>query len=428
MTYSEFINKFPPAGRIYLPAASYFEMSEWSLPADSQEQFEHVAKKYDNEPGVKRFLRGGIWRNFLTKYPESNNMHKKMIHVSNKLSNFKSGKKAAALDSLYAGQCNCAYWHGVFGGLYLPHLRAAVYKNLIDAEKKVTDKTGCKIYPLDIDCDGKDEILCESALQNLYISPERGGTIFEWDIMDKQINMLNVLTRRKEAYHSRLREFLLKKSNESHGGDVQTIHEMVKVKEADLNKYLNYDWYNRASLIDHFIHPNTKYDEFRNCKYGEQGNFVLEGYRAKVRKDSVDLERIGTVWINNTPFEIEILKKIIPRKNGLGIKYALTNKAKEDADIIFAPEFNYAFSYKTAEDEGIFENIDKWKRNDDLSGFALNMEYSRKVNKWVFPIETVSLSENGFERTYQGTVVVPIIKEKIKSNDIFKLDINIDLI
>ncbi len=35
---------------------------------------------------------------------------------------------------LYRGQCNCAYWHGAFGGIYLPHLRNAVYNHLIAAE------------------------------------------------------------------------------------------------------------------------------------------------------------------------------------------------------------------------------------------------------------------------------------------------------
>ena len=37
-------------------------------------------------------------------------------------------------DALWAGQCNCAYWHGVFGGLYLPHLRQALYRELLSAE------------------------------------------------------------------------------------------------------------------------------------------------------------------------------------------------------------------------------------------------------------------------------------------------------
>jgi len=42
---------------------------------------------------------------------------------------------------LYRGQCNCPYWHGVFGGMYLPHLRSALYRELIKADK-LTDEAG----------------------------------------------------------------------------------------------------------------------------------------------------------------------------------------------------------------------------------------------------------------------------------------------
>ena len=39
---------------------------------------------------------------------------------------FQSARRA-----LYRGQCNCPYWHGAFGGIYLPHLRNAIYNQLI---------------------------------------------------------------------------------------------------------------------------------------------------------------------------------------------------------------------------------------------------------------------------------------------------------
>ena len=39
------------------------------------------------------------------------------------------------IDHLYRSQCNDAYWHGVFGGLYLNHLREAAYSNLLRAER-----------------------------------------------------------------------------------------------------------------------------------------------------------------------------------------------------------------------------------------------------------------------------------------------------
>ena len=31
-------------------------------------------------------------------------------------------------------QCNDAYWHGVFGGIYAPHLRTELWRELIVAE------------------------------------------------------------------------------------------------------------------------------------------------------------------------------------------------------------------------------------------------------------------------------------------------------
>ena len=71
-------------------------------------------------------------------------MHKRMMMVSRKVRaalevlNGKGAKKNAEasrmLDHLYQSQCNDAYWHGVFGGLYLPHLRSAVYEHVIKAE------------------------------------------------------------------------------------------------------------------------------------------------------------------------------------------------------------------------------------------------------------------------------------------------------
>src|SRR5207247_1313477 len=66
------------------------------------------------------FLRGGHWRNFLVKYPEANRMHKKMLALSALCR--ARGDPPAARRAIGRAQCNDAYWHGVFGGLYLPHL------------------------------------------------------------------------------------------------------------------------------------------------------------------------------------------------------------------------------------------------------------------------------------------------------------------
>ena len=42
--------------------------------------------------------------------------------------------KARALDHLYQGQSNDCYWHGLFGGIYIAHMRMATLSHLIAAE------------------------------------------------------------------------------------------------------------------------------------------------------------------------------------------------------------------------------------------------------------------------------------------------------
>src|SRR6202042_605321 len=74
-----------PLGRADLPAASYTEMMEWSLATPARERYHRLLDEFASRADVMPFLRGGIWRGFFSKYAESNLLHKKMLHVSEKV-------------------------------------------------------------------------------------------------------------------------------------------------------------------------------------------------------------------------------------------------------------------------------------------------------------------------------------------------------
>ena len=118
--FKEALELYNPLDKIYLPTASYSEMMHWSLfPGTFQayEDFEHYLKAQDFYEDVHVFVRGGFWRNFLSKYSEVNNMHKKMLRVSQKYWSIPAAKRkklVEASDALWSGQCNCPYWHGGF--------------------------------------------------------------------------------------------------------------------------------------------------------------------------------------------------------------------------------------------------------------------------------------------------------------------------
>jgi alpha-amylase len=233
-TFSEFIDTHPPAGRIYLPTASYDEMMEWALPARASAEFQDLVAKFKDERSYaerRPFIRGGFWRSFLAKYPEANRMHKKMMRVSRKVNSMTGAGAVEAKRELWRGQCNCPYWHGLFGGLYLNYLRFANYSHLLKAEQLADTELrgeGPRIQAehVDYDCDGHEEVIVSTPDYNFYISPDCGGTVAEIDFKPKAFNITDVMSRRPEAYHRKIK----KTPAASAEGDVQSIHDIVVSK------------------------------------------------------------------------------------------------------------------------------------------------------------------------------------------------------
>ena len=129
-TLAETVHATAPVGKVYLPDASYREMTEWAWPTDRQIAYENLVHDLEHDEGwgsIQPFLRGGFWRNFKIKYPETNEMYARMMYVSRLIDavateGLDAGVVSTARNYLYRGQCNCSYWHGAFGGVYLPSL------------------------------------------------------------------------------------------------------------------------------------------------------------------------------------------------------------------------------------------------------------------------------------------------------------------
>ena len=127
----------PPLGRIYVPTASYVEMTEWALPPDDALVFHDAIEKATEEGSAALpFLSGAMWRNFQARYREINDLHKQMLRVSAAVDAMPDDDPTTerAEDHLHRGQSNDCYWHGLFGGVYIVHMRMATLAHLIAAE------------------------------------------------------------------------------------------------------------------------------------------------------------------------------------------------------------------------------------------------------------------------------------------------------
>ncbi|MBI5788195.1 MAG: DUF1926 domain-containing protein [Candidatus Schekmanbacteria bacterium] len=435
-TYSELITAHKPLGNVYLPTASYSEMMEWALPTPRRRAFEEAKHAAEHNPACQncyRFLKGGFWRNFLVKYPESNQMHKKMLYLSQQLQDLNTRDKdtlALAQNELWQGQCNCAYWHGVFGGLYLPHLRKGIYDHLIkcgmllDQMKHPKDSNWIDAESQDLLLNGTNSILINNSQLSLAVNADLGGALYSWDYKPAGLNFANNLTRRPETYHEKIKQ-LIAQSNQPKSG-AQTIHEIQNLKDQDLDKYLSYDNYQRLSLIDHFFTPQTGQQDFWQGNYAELGDFINQPYNYQIKKNSgkngrkivIDLERSGRVWKDNVNYPL-LLKKsltIAADSGGMEIQYQISNQSDQELEICFGSEFNIAPAYpdgtywQTPEGAGsLYDPVSVAAQKEvkfiiSYIKLNLNFTFDRAANLWSMPLYTVSQAEDGYERIYQGQI------------------------
>ncbi|MBU1523361.1 MAG: DUF1926 domain-containing protein [Candidatus Omnitrophica bacterium] len=436
ITPHEAIEKFSSTGIVYLPTASYEEMGEWVLKPQVRSNYEalrNFLKENNRFKEFKDFIRGGFFRNFMSKYSRLNYMHKRMLSLSRKINRettFKKDKKIFI--NLWKSQTNCGYWHGIFGGFYLGHIRAAIYEHLIKAENLLDKKISQKelvIEEEDIDLDDCKEIILKNKSVVCCFS-QKGGALLECSLRGEAINLFNTITRQKESYHKEIRENVTTKN------EIATIHDVVKQKEKDLDRFLIYDRYERLSLIDHLLEKDLTIDDFNH----QQGVYTLSDkvYDLSKKRDkkeiilnyscsSDDLNFFKKIRFSSScGFCVEyvfnkssLCAQGLDKKNTLnnynfGIEFNLSLPSLEH---IFKKDkgerisLNQARAYK---DSRTLTIIDRYKK--------INLEFKfDSADIFSLPLYSVSSSESGFEKVYQQLTILFIVRNK---RDRFGLSFN----
>ena len=435
-TFKKYYQSNKPKGRIYLPTVSYFEMSEWTLPANQGEKFSDLVHNFENNgeiENIRQFLRGGMWRNFQNLYDESNWMQKRVTDLSfifkKHKQKFAKKKRQEIQDNIWRAQCNCAYWHGVFGGIYLPHLRHGIYQNLIAADKQVS-----KILPpysetFDVDNDGFEEVdLLSNKIK--IIASAKGGCIREFDILSKNFNILNTMHQEAESYHSKLKSVVTNKVTSG------SIHGNMIAKEANLDKFLHIDKSPRYMLLDHFLPARTSLKSVQG-NIPEKGDFSELEFNIS-KKKNIDFTCLGIAF--DSPLRIK--KKLDLKSNILNIDIELTNQGAKKITGLYACELNFSLLGGHTEDRYFLINGKKPSKYyldstaieqkvksiiiiNEYDKFSVETKFVSLTRLWRHPIFTVSGSEAGLEKVYQSSVMMPNWKIDLKPNENIKIKFKI---
>jgi hypothetical protein len=439
VTPGEFIAGHHPLGRADLPAASYAEMMEWVLPTRTRQKFFDLEKEFAARPDVLAFLRGGAWRGFFRKYPEANLLHKKMLRASAAVASIPGRRTSAeyaaqhqeARDRVLRGQGNDAYWHGIFGGIYAPHLRTETWRNLVRAESLADQLTPGGLLPrvelLDYDADGAAEVLFSAPEFQALLKPSDGATLSFFDFRLANATLINSMLRRTEAYHTRLREAA---TQPSPAGGAISIHDQVLVKEPNLERFLRYDHYARHAfrllLFDagqtHADYESLQIKPVESLAGGlyllraSAANYAdlqfeceLPGYNANGGKaPRVSISKLFLFGPAPQGCEVSCdisitLSAPLARPLAFGIESVLNFLAPTEPDRFFeTPSGPQNLRFSGALPAPLLRVEDGWQK------VRVTLHAPGAQEFWVAPIETVSESEGGFERVYQGSQILAL--------------------
>ena len=423
-----------PTRRVYLPGGTYPEMAEWSVDAGAARRFSQARNALKDD--LASLVVTPPWRNFFAKYPEANALHKRMLIVSEELA------RRSILDSsievrqaqlnLWRAQGNDVYWHGVFGGLYLPHLRADAYGSLLKAERLLAERRVAAGEQRDYDVDGNDEYLFRGNAGAVFVHIE-GGSVVEWDIYASATNIIDTLARRPEPEHDTLRraeksgKLLVGKAGEKAS---RSIHEAVRAKERGLTKLLDYDPARRALFQD-------------TIKVGREDPIVLHGVpytitpQREARTVSLILEPPARSIAAVPGLGIRKDLRIADEALSVGVRYRLRNDGDDELALTFTSTINLALLTESGTGDIItlgtrkttpgkpleHRNVTEIQVHSETRHFDITFAIDPGAEVAVRPIYAVANSEQGFERIYEETEISCAWPVRIKAASHVDLEI-----
>jgi hypothetical protein len=399
-TYAEYHVRERTRGIVYLPTTSYIEMNEWTLPAPRAATY-HALLEQEKAAGRfeahKPFLRGGIWRNFMSRYPEANWMHKRMLGASRRLAALPPEQRSAELQEyLHRAQANDAYWHGLFGGLYLPHLRRAIWNNLLKLEAALE-----RLAPWprqqqgDLDHDGHVETALRNPFIHAYVRDDGHASLVEFSSLAVAHNFGDTLRAYEEAYHAKIHLADASHAAPAATEGISSAHDRVAFLHTILPGDADPDERPRGIFIDSLVGRN---DMLRPIAFYAPGEIpgvwtaAGEGWRIgkSYRLDGDTLNVVFRAEGAALPKLIETeLNLALPSCDGFGGRYVL-------ADGSVPGGFGEALE---------LSGVQRITLDDSELHGALLIEASQPVRLEARPHRTVSQSEAGFEKIMQAVCI-----------------------
>ncbi len=368
----DYVRSLSTLKKLYFPASSGCNVEYLAMSTQKQKKW-NKNKKF-NQKNDQFCYPAGYFRQFLSKYEESNLLYSRMLYTHDNVSQIRKDKsrKRSASEEIFKSQSHFPFWHGIHQGFYDAHLRQHAYQCLIRAEKNIREKGifSTHLHAVDFDMDGEVEYIYHGQFINGYVH-RKGARLFELDYIISPWNYLNTIQRLPEYYHL---------------DDIEKVYT---------------DSYPRDAFVDHFFAENVTELDFERNNYTELGDFISKPFNVmEIDKEHKELvfEREGRV-LGKT---ILLKKRYKFRKNLIEVNYRIENKSKNVFQSVFSTEINLSFKYPESIKLPVSNNdIRETGILDKENKVFITIQSLEKMNLWQFPVYSHTKGEEGIENKYQ---------------------------
>ncbi len=326
-TLAESVDSVPPVGKIYLPDASYREMTEWALPADRLVEYDHLTHDMEHDPrwaATQAVRPRRLLAELQGEVSRTDEMYARLLMVSRRLqeaidAGYDVEWSKRARRELYKGQCNCGYWHGAFAAFICrtcatPCTTTSSRRTTSStvrrpaAKRAATSRGSRPCTATSTATPGK-----KSACRTIASSP--------WFLRIAAAKSTNSTSgasattcwRRWRVGPRRITARCWPGANQNQSA-VASIHDRIVFMQPNLDQRIRYDSYTRKALQDHFFDNEATPASRVAGQAQERGDFLVGGYEAKLRRN---------------PHRIQVLH--YPRRQRLG-RAAQNHQRPDDGD------------------------------------------------------------------------------------------------
>jgi 4-alpha-glucanotransferase/alpha-amylase len=320
----------------------------------------------------------------MSRYAESNWMHKRMLQLSRRVADLGAKATPRMRELLHLAQANDAYWHGLFGGIYLPHLRRAVWNALVELEALLDQAAPRKSTVLDLDLDGCDEFFLGNEVLQAVIRDDGLGALHELDAYRLRHNFGDTLARRPEHYYRKIRDDRAAQG-EHHGDGIASAHDRVDFRHPVVAGDLDADPVARVLFVDRQNGQPVRYH--RLSVQGVRAELSANGIGKTI---SIEGNRLSVEYKLDSaaaPLQTEI-NLAMPSCDGFLGRYVVNGEVPGG--------FGQSFTW---------EGIRTLTLEDGVLHGRVVLSCSRPVTINAAPHQTVSQSEAGFEKIMQAVTL-----------------------